>query len=84
MFSVDSEVSSTYMNNVVGDNVADQLDESLGCYTCTSLNGNTNEPCWKLTNMTESERNLFIENDSHGVNITKCNSTENFCKVILL
>ena len=68
------------MNNVIDDNVAAQLGGSLECYTCTSLNGNTNEPCWSLTDITKSPH-VVNENVSDEVNVTKCNSTENYCKV---
>ena len=75
--------SGVMMNSMINSaEVAHSAGIPLECYSCSSISGNTEEACWKLSSspspVSTTEDFDFDEDD---VPHTKCNDKQHYCKV---
>jgi hypothetical protein len=65
------------------------ISEDLVCFACKALNGNSELPCWSLTNDSMANQSILSEGIGHSSSVPSdgglyrqtCNSTQRFCKV---
>ena len=66
------------------------ISEDLVCFACKALNGNSELPCWSLTNDSMANQSILSEGIGHSSSVPSdgglyrqtCNSTQRFCKVL--
>ena len=67
------------------------ISEDLVCFACKALNGDSELPCWSLTNDSMANQSILSEGIGYSSSVPSdgglyrqtCNSTQRFCKVWL-
>ena len=91
-YHVDSTINFPYILDTFRDMriVLDtNISEDLVCFACKALNGDSELPCWSLTNDSIANQSILSQDIGHssivpsdgGLYRQTCNSTQRFCKV---